>query len=132
MNNNPYQDAIKQYQSIENKSRIEDASPHQIIALLFQGAKGHINQAKGHMQQHNMKEKGLHISKTISILDGLKSALDHEKGGKIANNLERLYDYIQSILLKANLKNQESLLDESYQLIQQISEAWEQMKIPKQ
>lgn len=122
---NPYQSAVNQYKNIDLQARIETASPHELINLLLQGARTHIATAQGNIQRQQITEKGEHIGKALSIIEGLKSSLDQELGGEIALNLEQLYDYIQQILLKANMENNADLLAEANQLLAEIHGAWQ-------
>ncbi|HBD7057365.1 TPA: flagellar export chaperone FliS [Legionella pneumophila] len=122
---NPYSQISSQYKAIELQTRIETASPHELIDLLLQGARSHIATAQGNIQRNQIKEKGEHISKAISIIEGLKMSLNHDKGGEIAENLLQLYDYVQQILLKANLKNDEDLLAQSNMLLAEVHQAWQ-------
>ncbi|MCW8450927.1 flagellar export chaperone FliS [Legionella quinlivanii] len=124
---NRYEQAINQYKSIDLQTRIESANPHELINLLLQGARSHIATAQGHIQRQQISEKGEHISRAISILDGLRTSLDHEQGGDIAVNLDQLYDYIQQILLKANLHSDSDLLAEANSLLATIHQAWLEM-----
>ncbi|KTD82359.1 flagellar export chaperone FliS [Legionella waltersii] len=122
---NPYLEASNQYKSIELQTRIETASPHELIELLLQGARSHIATAQGSIQRNQVKEKGEHIGKAISIIEGLKISLNHEKGAEISTNLEQLYDYIQHILLKANLNNDPDLLAQANILLAEVHQAWQ-------
>ncbi|MCZ4711934.1 flagellar export chaperone FliS [Legionella pneumophila] len=122
---NLYSQISSQYKAIELQTRIETASPHELIDLLLQGARSHIATAHGNIQRNQIKEKGEHIGKAISIIEGLKMSLNHDKGGEIAENLLQLYDYIQQILLKANLKNDEDLLAQSNMLLAEVHQAWQ-------
>ncbi|HAT2066064.1 TPA: flagellar export chaperone FliS [Legionella pneumophila] len=122
---NLYSQISSQYKAIELQTRIETASPHELIDLLLQGARSHIATAQGNIQRNQIKEKGEHIGKAISIIEGLKMSLNHDKGGEIAENLLQLYDYIQQILLKANLKNDEDLLAQSNMLLAEVHLAWQ-------
>ncbi|WP_298626058.1 flagellar export chaperone FliS [uncultured Legionella sp.] len=121
----PYDRVSSQYKSIELQSRIDTASPHELIELLLQGARSHIATAQGNIQRNQIKDKGEHIGKAISIVEGLKTSLNHEQGGEIAENLLKLYDYIQHILLKANLTNDEDLLAQSNMLLAEVHQAWQ-------
>ncbi|MDP3269997.1 MAG: flagellar export chaperone FliS [Legionella sp.] len=123
--NNPYLQVSNQYKSIELQTRIDTASPHELIELLLQGARSHIATAQGNIQRNQIKEKGEHIGKALSIIEGLKTSLNHEQGGEIATNLLSLYEYIQNILLKANLNNNEDLLAQSNLLLAEIHHAWQ-------
>lgn len=117
---NPYQQA----QSVEVQASIESASPHELIDLLLQGARTHIAKAQGHTQRHQIKEKGEQIGRALSIIEGLKTSLNHEQGGEIATNLLSLYDYVQQLLLKANLNHDEELLTQANTLLSEIHQAW--------
>jgi len=125
---NPYQKNLSQYKTLELQSSVENASPHELINLLLQGARSHINAAKMHIEAQRIKEKGENISKAISILDGLINCLNHETGGDIAENLRALYQYTQQILLRANLDNNTELLDEANILLTEVHEAWRSIK----
>lgn len=120
------------YKSVDVGSRVETASQHELILLLLQGARTHIASAIGSLQRKEISKKGEHIGKAIDILDGLQICLDHERGGDVAKNLLLFYKQIQSLLLNANLKNDELLLTKSNELLAEILEAWKAMKITEQ
>lgn len=122
---NPYDQVSSQYKTIELQSRIDTASPHELIELLLQGARSHIATAQGNIQRNQIKDKGEHIGKAISIVEGLKTSLNQDQGGEIAVNLLKLYDYIQHLLLKANLTNDEDLLAQSNMLLAEVHQAWQ-------
>lgn len=122
---NPYQQVLKQYKSVEIHSSIETASPHELIELLLQGARTYIATAQGNIQRNQVLEKGENIGKALGIVDGLKASLNQEKGGEIASNLLALYEYIQHLLLKANVNSDADLLAEANQLIAEIHDAWQ-------
>jgi flagellar protein FliS len=93
--------------------------------MLLEGALGKIAAAKGHMDRGEIRPKGEQIGSAISILEGLKTSLDMEKGGEIARNLEDLYTYMERRLIEANRVNDTALLDEVSDLLKQIKEAWD-------
>ena len=119
--------AVNQYKKMGTHVAAESADPHQLIQMLLDGAVERINAAKYHIQNNDAAQKGEQISKTISILDGLKVSLDMEKGGEIAANLEALYDYMQRQLLMANLENKTQNLDEVLSLLNEIRAGWAQI-----
>ena len=121
-----------QYQQVAQTSEVESASPHKIIQLLMQGAIDRIHLAKGHMINNNIEMKGICISVSISIVDGLKASLDEEVGGEIAKNLSQLYDYMMARLVEANLNNQPDILDEVINLIKTIKEGWDAIPVELQ
>tara|TARA_R110002096_G_scaffold405911_1_gene604051 strand:+ start:3894 stop:4289 length:396 start_codon:yes stop_codon:yes gene_type:complete len=117
--------ALRQYQQMSAHSGVMDATPHRLIQMLLDGALTRILSAKGALKQNNTAKKGEQIGSAISIIEGLKASLDFEKGGEISKNLDALYEYINHILLQANIKSDESLLDEAGKLLSQIKMGWD-------
>ena len=120
------------YAKIGTESTAMSASPHQLITLLFDGAKTAIAMARHHMAHKEIAATGQAISKAINIIDnGLKASLDAEAGGKagaeLVGNLAALYDYITQRLMQANLRNDPALLDEADRLLDNIGSAWREI-----
>lgn len=122
-------DALQQYREVGLQSRVESADDHQLIQLLMQNVLAKIVSAKGHMQRGEIAAKGEQMGRAISIVEGLRAALNHEKGGDIAFNLDRLYEYMGRRLLDANASNDPAILDEVYQLMQGIKQGWDEIGI---
>jgi flagellar protein FliS len=117
--------ALNQYSQNAVQAGIESASPHRLIQMLMEGALAKIAVARGHMERGEIRDKGEQIGCAISILEGLKASLDHDKGGDIARNLEDLYIYMERRLIESNRGNDVGLLDEVSDLLRQIKEAWD-------
>lgn len=120
------------YARVGLESGVMSASPHQLITMLFDGAKIAIAMARHHMVNKEIAAKGRAISKAINIVDnGLKASLDAEAGGKagaeLVGNLSALYDYISQRLMQANLRNDPALLDEADRLLDNIGSAWREI-----
>lgn len=123
-----YQAGSKAYQQVSLETSVNQASPHQLIVLLFDGALNAIKLAKLYIEKGNIAGKGVAISKAINIIDnGLKSCLDMEKGGEIAANLDDLYHYISHQLVLANLHNDVAKLDSCYDLLNNIAQSWREI-----
>ncbi|CAJ97145.1 flagellar export chaperone FliS [Cupriavidus necator] len=104
------------------------ASPHKLIAMLYDGARAAIARAKFHLEGGNVIERGNAISKAIDIIDnGLRAVLDHEVGGEISANLESLYEYMVRRLMLANLRSDAALLAEVDTLLESLASAWAQI-----
>ena len=108
------------------------ASPHQLICMLFDGAKSSIGMARHHLSVGDIGARGQAISKAIDIVDnGLKAALDAKTAGPegeaLVANLSALYGYIIQRLLYANLRNDVQALDEADGLLENIASAWREI-----
>lgn len=116
------------YAKVGVETGVMSASPHQLIVMLFDGAKMAIRTARLHMSNGNIQEKGKAISRALDIItQGLMAGLDREKGGDIAENLARVYEYIGRLLLQASLHNDVSKLDEAESLLADIDSAWREI-----
>ena len=108
------------------------ASPHQLIVMLFDGAKTAIGMARHHMASGDVAAKGSAISKAVNIVDsGLKAGLDAAaagpEGAELVGRLSALYDYVIQRLTYANLRNDTKALDEADGLLENIASAWREI-----
>ncbi len=118
--------SVRSYADIGLETQVMSATPERLITLLYQGARAAIGQARLHLQEGRVAERGTAITKAIKIVDeGLKMGLNMEAGGDIAATLSRLYDYIVRTLLMANLKADVEQLDIADRLLADLADAWQ-------
>lgn len=118
--NNP----MKHYQAMKADHAVSGADPHRLIVMLMQGVIEKIAAARGFLAQGKRPEKAQQISWAISIMDGLRMSLDKEKGGEIAQNLDDLYGYMEEQLMVANIKDDNTRLEEVSSLMNTILSGW--------
>jgi len=116
---------LDSYRNVKAYGNLADASPYQVIQLMFDALLSRIAEATGHIERGETAAKGEKIGKALGIIEGLLLGLDKERGGDIALNLERLYDYASRTLLKANLENRVDLLKEVSSLLREIKLGWD-------
>ena len=75
--------------------------------------------------KEHIAEKSKAITRASRIVLGLQGALDFEKGGELAKNLDELYNYVTRRLLHVNARNDLGALEEIYGLMIEIRSAWE-------
>jgi flagellar protein FliS len=117
--------AMKQYQQVGVHSGIMDASPHRLVQMLMEGVLEKIALAKGNITRNEAALKGDNIGKAITIIGGLQMSLNKDAGGKLAENLSDLYDYMARRLVIANSRSDESILDEISSLMMEIKMGWD-------
>lgn len=119
--------ALDQYNTVNIKTAVSEASPHDLITMLFDGAITAITRAKGLMEQKQMEAKGEQIAKASRILVHLKGSLNMDEGAEVAVNLDSLYDYMIQRLATANIELNSGMLDEVSGLIREVKSGWEGM-----
>ena len=120
------------YARVGVESSAMSATPHQLIVMLFDGAKTAIGMARHHMANGDIQAKGNAIAKAASIVDnGLRASLDAQaagpEGASLVENLSALYVYIVQRLLQANLRNEMAALDEAENLLDNLASAWREI-----
>lgn len=120
-----YANAIKQYQAVNTRAQVAEASPHRLIQMLMEGGLTRLAQARGAMERGDVALKGELIGKTVAIVGGLRESLDNQAGGEVAENLDRLYEYMIARLSEANRSNDIDALAEVSTLLREIKSAWD-------
>ncbi|HJV67941.1 flagellar export chaperone FliS [Ideonella sp.] len=116
------------YARVGVETSVEAASPHRLIALLFDGYMDALAAARGALRQGQVEAKGKAISRAARIVDeGLKASLNFAEGGQLAEDLRSLYEYLALRLTQANLRNDESILDECVSLVEPLRAAWREI-----
>ena len=123
--------SLKKYQQV-NKSTAQQASPYQLVAMLFQKLLDNIATAKGAITQKNYAKKGAEISNAISIIGVLQASLDFKQGGEISTNLASIYVYCSEQLLAASLSNDIDKLNEIAQILIPIKSGWDNIPLDTQ
>ncbi len=122
--NGPVKSPIQNYRQLNVQTSVDQASPHQLIDMLFTGMQDRLNQARGFVQHDDIEGRSVAINACIEIVGGLQASLDHDAGGEIAENLDSLYDYMQRRLFRANADNDMNALNEVGDLLQTLRSAW--------
>jgi flagellar protein FliS len=122
-----YSRAAQSYGSVQVVTGVAMADSVQLIQMLFDGLTESLASAKGHMLNNSIEEKSMSISRAGRIVVGLQGALDFERGGELAQNLNELYAYVTRRLFHVNAYNDLAALEEVQGLIQDIADAWKSL-----
>lgn len=117
--------SARMYQRVGVESELATADPHRLVAMLFEGFMESVAQARGALRSHQREAKAAACSRAVRILeDGLRGGLNLKGGGSLARDLDELYSYIAMRLTLANLRDDESALDECQRLMLPLQQAW--------
>ncbi len=105
---------------------IQSATPQQLLIMLYEGAIQNIKKAISAIEAKNVAEKGKYIGKAHDIISELNVSLNHEVGGEVTRELERLYDFMISQLLKANIETNAEPLKAVQKNLEVLLDGWKQ------
>ncbi|MEN3752990.1 flagellar export chaperone FliS [Mangrovibacter yixingensis] len=118
------------YQASDLAVQIASANPHQLVLMLFDGLLDELERTKSHIVARRFEHKAASVNKCIDILNALTSALDFDKGGDVAANLSRLYDYCVYRLYHSSHALSVEQVDEVTLILRQLQQGWQQMGLP--
>ncbi len=119
--------AIESYSTGSTATQAAVANRVELIQMLFDGLIDSLSAARGHIERKAIEEKSKALTRASRIVVGLQAALDLDKGGELASNLNELYSYIVRRLLHVNVHNDLEALKEVHSLITEVREAWQQV-----
>ncbi len=122
---NMRQRALASYGDVKVTTGVTGADSIQLIQMLFDGLIESLATARGQIERGEIAEKGKSLARAGRIVVGLQGALDFEKGGDIARNLNDLYAYVTRRLFHVNAHNDLEALKEIHNLMSEIRSAWQ-------
>ena len=110
----------------------QDLTPYQAVELLLDGALECISTAIIAQQESNAAERGKAVDTTLTIIGLLQNSLDKSLGGKLAENLDALYDYMTRRLAGVAIDKTAHSLEEVQSIVLQLREGWSQIDPSKE
>lgn len=107
------------------------ASPGQLVLMLYEGAIRFLERAQAGFDLEDPVEFNTTINNNIlraqDIIRELDFSLNVDQGGELAQQLRRLYDYFDRVLLEANLRKDSKGISEVIRRITELRDAWATM-----
>ncbi len=116
---------VNAYSNNYLENQINSATPEQLLIMLYDGAIRFTNQAVQAINDNNIEGRNYYINKACAIISELNATLDHDIGGKIASDLNLLYDYLLRELHKANSSNNADKLSPVLRILSDLRETWQ-------
>ena len=114
---NPY----KAYQ----QNSVTTASPGELTSMLYTGCLKFIGKAKIAMESNQIEERNSNIQKAQNIVRELMVTLNMNYD--VSKNMLSIYEYMNSRLTEANIKNDLAALSEVEDLTLQFRDTWKQV-----
>ena len=121
-------DARTQYRRAEEGILPELANPHQMIMITLRELDRSLV-VLARAQDEAALLPTPHLTRAMTAIYILQSSLDFEKGGEIADNLFRVYEFVRLQLLAAFQKEGNAQLTQARSYIADILSAWQSMPV---
>lgn len=113
-----YTDAYKQ-------AAVATTDQARLIVMLYDGAIKFLTMAVDRMDKGDAYGVNTNLIKAKSVIAELMASLNLEKGGDIAQNLQRLYAYMFNQLIDANVSKQPHGVQHVIDLLRELRAGWQ-------
>jgi flagellar protein FliS len=103
------------------------ATPLQLVAMLYDGAVIAAAAAHDAMVRRDIPARRAAVNKLLGIIAELQNSLDLERGGAVAAELDRLYDYVVRRLMEAVSTQTAAPIADAQRILQTLRDAWQQI-----
>lgn len=118
---------LDEYQAVNRRGAVAGADAHGLIALMFDATVERIALARAHLGRGDVAAKARELHAAAQLVDGLRMSLDKTRGGEIAENLDRLYEWASTRLVEANAGNDARALAEVEKVIDELRAGWREI-----
>lgn len=106
------------------QASVETATPEKLLLMLLDGGIKFLNQGNLAIEKRDYSSANKWLVRVQDILFELMMTLDMEKGGEIASNLYKLYDFYRNEVIKANISKDAKLLQPVFDFLRLYREMW--------
>ena len=103
---------------------VETIPPAKQIVMLYDGVLRQIANARDAIGDRRINDRFTAVQKATLILEGLQGCLDHDNGGEIAPQLDRLYSHYIYRLQAINMEDDPKICDELSGQIRELRDSW--------
>ena len=113
------------YRNVDVTSRIEGASPHKLVAILYEELLNSLSGLKAAIEAKDDRRRRESQERALTLLTALESSLDFEKGGEIAPLLASVYREARRLVNDCAVLGHAAGAGEARKLIGEIASAWD-------
>jgi len=113
------------------QTQVRSASPLELVVMLYDGALRHTAAAIDAMGRGDIRARRDAITKSLAIINELQSTLNLEKGGAIAEELDRLYVWMTDSLIQATVQQKPGPIHDVRRSLEKLRDAWHQIATTK-
>jgi flagellar protein FliS len=112
---------------VYRRTNVHTRSPLELVVMLYDGALQSLGEARAAIGRKDVPARVKAISHAMAILTELQGTLNVKEGGKIAEELDRLYAYAINRLLDVTTKHDAKGVDDVLKILTPLRDAWSQI-----
>jgi flagellar protein FliS len=117
----------QQYATRYTQAEVSSVDPKRLLLLMYEGGTKFLRLAREGLATGDLQKFGQSLGRAQAIISELTNTLDHQAGGKIAEDLARLYEFMLHHLTEANAKRSLKQVDEVIAVFGTIADAFRQV-----
>lgn len=117
--------ASARYQSVDLSSRIEGATPHQLVQMMYEELLKSLDAMAVAARRGDYVQRGQRQSRALAILTALETSLDFDKGGEIAAGLVTIYREARRLAVAGGRDGEADRIAEARAILAEIATAWD-------
>jgi flagellar protein FliS len=102
--------------------------PVGLVVLLYDTLLKDIREAVLALAAQDFEGRAAAVRHSMLVLQQLQGTLDMERGGVVAENLERFYNFTRAKLLEAQIKMSAEMFEQQIIFVASIREAWTEVQ----
>ena len=107
------------------QSRVETASPGELVLMLYDQALKDMRDAASFIEQKDIVKSSERLLHAQAIVDELRGSLDFS-AGEIASKFRAMYDFVYGKLVEANVKKAAPPIFDAEKVVVELRAGWEE------
>lgn len=109
------------------RAQIETADPVRLVIMCYDAIIDDLRDAQRYHKEKNMEATYDKVRHAQDVITELLVGLDYEKGGDIAVNLGRLYNFMLRQLIGVNSRTKPDYYDPLIKIMEELRDTWKEI-----
>lgn len=114
----------RRYRDADLDQRIAAATPHELVAMLYEGARTALLAAEAATTAADAAARVTSTTRALRIFDALDATLDHARGFAVARALSAAYSQVRAITVAASCERRAELFASAASQIAELAQSW--------
>ena len=111
---------------------VQTATPIELVVMVYDECINSLNRAEQAFSiegPERIEQIGNHLLHAQDAITELSLSLDMERGGEVATNLSRLYDFMTQHLIEANVKKNLKAIYDVREMLVELRDTWREVSL---